>query len=362
MLYYNGTERPGNIEIIRTSIREITDRKIKAGKLGHMPDSRPGKDLFTIQTANKWIADERLKPNPKMLFGGFWLEQELCIMFADTNMGKSVLAVQLGNSISRAEPIEPFAIHAEPCTVLYLDFELSAKQFELRYTDHRGIYNFGEGFFRAEFNATAEIPYQFKNFEEYVNNAIEYALVQTGARVLIIDNMTCLRNGTERAADALPLMKHLKELKDRLQLSILVLAHTPKRNPANPLTRNDLQGSKMLINFADSAFAIGESHTMPGYRYLKQIKQRSGNETYGQHNVCLCRLERRESFLQYTFTGYAHEHDHLRRPSQQQRDRLAAEIATLKAQGKSQRQIAAQLGIGLGTVNRLGEEKGVSSD
>lgn len=354
MRYYNGTERPADIELIRASIREITDRKIKAGKFTGVPDRHPAKNLFAIQTANKWIADERLKPNPKMLFGGFWLERELCILFADTNMGKSILAVQLGNSISRADPIEPFAIHAEPCPVLYLDFELSAKQFELRYTDHRGIYSFGEGFYRAEFNAAADMPYQFKSFEEYVNNAIEYALEQTGAKVLIIDNITCLRGGTERAADALPLMKHLKALKDRLHLSILVLAHTPKRNPASPLTRNDLQGSKMLINFADSAFAIGESHTMPGYRYLKQIKQRCGNETYGQHNVCLCRLERRDSFLQYTFTGYAHEHDHLRRPSQQQRDRLFAQISALKTQGKTQRQIAAELKVGLGTVNRLG--------
>ena len=59
--------------------------------------------------------------------------------------------------------------------------------------------------------------------------------------------------GTESAADAMPLMKKLVALKKRHDLSILLLAHTPKRALCNPsLTRNDLQGSKMLINFADS--------------------------------------------------------------------------------------------------------------
>jgi hypothetical protein len=42
-----------------------------------------------------------------------------------------------------------------------------------------------------------------------------------------------------------------------------------------PLSANDLQGSKMLINFCDSAFAIGKSSNDKDLRYLKQIKQRS---------------------------------------------------------------------------------------
>jgi len=148
-------------------------------------------------------------------------------------------------------------------------------------------------------------------------------------------------------------MKHLKALKTKHQLSMLVLAHTPKRNPAKPIARNDLQGSKMLINFADSAFAIGESHTQPGYRYLKQVKQRSGSETYGAQNVCLCRLERHNSLLGYTFTGNAPERDHLRTFSQQERERVATKVAELHAAGYSQRKIAAELKINVSTVNKL---------
>jgi hypothetical protein len=347
------SERPIFIEMLRAESRQITDRKVKAGKLFDLPSPEPGAGLFTILTANQWIQAEQQKPAPKMLFDHFWLEGELCILFADTNMGKSILAVQLGNSISRCEPIDHFMVHADPSNVLYIDFELSAKQFELRYTDNGRPYDFGNGFFRAEFNPLAQLPFDFKNFDEFISSALEYAIKRTGADVLIIDNITCLRSGTEYASEALSLMKHLKTLKTKHTLSILVLAHTPKRNPASPITRNDLGGSKMLINFADSAFAIGESHSLPGHRYLKQIKQRSGGETYGAGNVCLCRLERRGSLLRHVFTGNAREADHLRHPTVQERERTAAKVSELHTAGLRQRQIAAKLKVGLATVNKM---------
>ena len=85
-------------------------------------------------------------------------------------------------------------------------------------------------------------------------------ITETGARILIIDNLTYLKAENEKAKDALPLMKHLKALKSKYSLSILAtLAHTPKRDMSKPLSPNDLQGSKMLMNFCDSSFAIGKS-------------------------------------------------------------------------------------------------------
>ena len=96
-----------------------------------------------------------------------------------------------------------------------------------------------------------------------------------------IDNIPCLRYGTHAVTRALNLIHGMQSIKSKYGLSILVLAHTPKRNPSKLITQNDLQDSKMLINFCDSAFAIGKSETVPGLRYLKQIKQRSVAETYG---------------------------------------------------------------------------------
>jgi archaellum biogenesis ATPase FlaH len=345
------SERPWFIESIRQEARQYSDRAQKAGKFGHVPERDPAKNMFQIYSANHWMDKEKNTPAPKMLFGEFWYEGELCILFADTNAGKSVLAVQIGDALARRERISTFDIGVEQTNVVYLDFELSGKQFQSRYINEAEVpYQFGKGFYRAGFDPNADMPFDFKTYDEYMNSAIEYAVKATGADVLIIDNITSLRNGTERAADALPLMKHLKALKTKLQISILVLAHTPKRNPAKPITRNDLQGSKMLINFADSAFAIGESHAEKGLRYLKQIKQRSTSEIYGADNVCLCRITRPVNFLQFQFLGQAAERDHLLR---RDRELSEAQVLQLAGQQLSTRRIAAKLNMASATVNRI---------
>ncbi|QJD95120.1 AAA family ATPase [Mucilaginibacter robiniae] len=266
--------RPLEIEMLRSEIRENTTQRL---------NYTPAGVVLTVKTGDEWLKQECNTPMPKRLFGEFWYEHELCVLFADTNMGKSMLAVQLANSLARAERIEPFGLDMDRRqVVLYIDFELTAKQFEQRYRDPAtgNPHTFGARFFRAEFNPMSELTPGFKDREHQLNSAIESAINKTQATVLIIDNLTCLRSGTEKAADALPLMKHLKYLKAKFNLSILVLAHTPKRNPLKPITRNDLQGSKMLINFCDSAFAIGESYQEKGLRYLKQIKQRNTHEVY----------------------------------------------------------------------------------
>jgi len=198
------------------------------------------------------------------------------------------------------------------------------------------------------------MPPEFKTFEQYINGAIECAIQRTAAQVLIIDNISCLRTGAgTHANEALALIRHLKALKSRHNLSILVLAHTPKRNPANPISQNDLHGSKMLMNFADSAFTIGQSNAHPNHRYLKQVKQRSGTEMYGADNVCLFSLQQQFGYLNYKFPGYAPERDHLRRHNYNQRVRLQQQALQLRNDGLSQRQIAAQLNLSPGTINKL---------
>jgi len=172
--------------------------------------------------------------------------------------------------------------------------------------------------------------------------------------VLIIDNITCLRGGTENSAVALSLMKSLKALKNDHKLSILVLAHTPKRrNDTQPISADDLHGSKLLINFADSAFAIGKSTANADLCYLKQIKQRNTRQRYGHDNVCLCRIQKPGAFLHFKFGGYSAERHHLLSRNAATRQQFTNKIAALSAAGLSQRDISKQLGIALATVNRL---------
>ena len=332
-----------NPSAIKAEVERLAEQHLKANE---------NKGFFVIKSVNEWIAQAKDRPIPKMLFGQLWYEHELCILFADTNLGKSILAVQIGNSISKGEPINDFMLDSGKQTVLYFDFELSDKQFEMRYSDKfTNHYQFDNNFIRVEINPNSEIPTD-TDFETHLNKSLECTVSETGAKVIIIDNLTYLRSGTETAKDALPLMKHLKALKAKYNLSILVLAHTPKRDLSKPITRNDLQGSKMLINFCDSSFAIGESFTDKDLRYIKQIKQRNCEMIFNADSVGVCEIEKPTNFLQFKFLNYATEREHLRVLNDKDKEQRKQEAIELKTQGKSNREIARQLGVSEGAIRK----------
>ena len=335
------------VEDIKTEAEQL----LKQGN-----EAKESKGLFTVKTASRWIEQAKTRPIPQMLFGELWFEGELCILFADTNLGKSILAVQIGNSISKGEQIRGFKLETPKQPILYFDFELSDKQFENRYSiQFEQHYDWDKNFLRTEINPDANIP-EAQSFEDYLNHSLERSITETGAKVLIIDNLTYLKNETEKAKDALPLMKHLKALKNKYGLSILALAHTPKRDLSKPITRNDLQGSKMLINFCDSSFSIGESHSDKNLRYLKQIKQRNTEQIYDAENVCVCQIDKPLNFLLFEFVNFGKEWEHLKQHTEKDKENLNEKVSELKQQGRSLREIGAELGISHMKVSRILKE------
>jgi RecA-family ATPase len=318
-------------------------------KVDKRPSETIKEPLFIVMSANKWVEQAKLRPTPRKLFSEFWYEGELCILFADTNLGKSILAVQIGDSISKGVAVCGFNLESPRQKVLYCDFELSDKQFEARYSvEFKDHYRFDEFFIRAEINSEGNA----ENVEERISQELETIVTNCGAKILIIDNLTYLRSDTEKAKDALPLMKQLKALKKKHGLSILCLAHTPKRDLSKPITRNDLQGSKMLINFCDSSFAIGESNKDKSVRYLKQVKARNTEVRYDSENVILCQINKRQSFLGFEFISCGQELEHLKLLSDHDRENRVSEAITLKQQNKSNVEIAAQLGVSEGAVRK----------
>ena len=328
-------------------------------------------NYFDVRSGNDWLEAAKLTPVPKMLCGEFWYEGELCILFADTNVGKSILAVQIADAISRGVSIRNPNLRgeqAEACTlrvdcgpqkVVYFDFELTMKQFESRFAERAADsetfvnhYTFHQNFYRAEINPKTTDLKGFDKFEDFLNHSLEAAIIATGAKVMIIDNLTYLRDETENARAALPLMKYLKELKEKHGVSILALAHTPKRDSLKPLGQNDLQGSKMLINFCDSSFAIGQSAKDPGLRYLKQIKARNTGQIYHSQNVCLAFIRKEKNFLGFEFFGFGSEHEHLKVQSDKERNSLVNKAKELSAAGRKNNEIAEALGVSAMTITR----------
>jgi len=316
----------GLVDEIKTEVSKVVSQPVK-------------NSLFSIKTANHWIEEAKLRPQPVKLFDEFWYASELCILFADTNVGKSILAIQIANEIAANQK------------VLYFDFELSDKQFENRYsnnyTDH---YKFPENLSRAEIDPDCDFE-GFTSFEDYLSHSLEEIAASGQFKIFIIDNITYLKNETDKAKNALPLMKQLKALKKKYDLSILVLAHTPKRDLTKPITQNDLQGSKMLINFCDSAFTIGASFKDKSLRYLKQIKQRNAEQIYNADNVKVYEITKPSNYLSMVFVAFGPEREHLKVISEQDRESMIVKAKELSRSGKSQREIGKELGISVSTVN-----------
>lgn len=299
--------------------------------------------MLKVRAANDTLLEAAKRPNPANLWLELWYENEVCCLFADSNIGKSIYAVQIANKI------------AESKRVLYFDFELSDKQFQLRYTSDDGkLFRFHDNLYRVEIDPEQYTLDKMENFESRVVDDIENCTKRLDAKVVIIDNLSFLCSATEKGELAGALMMRLITLKKSLGLSILVLAHTPKRNMSNPITQNDLAGSKRLMNFFDSAFTIGMSAKDAGLRYIKQIKVRHGNYTYSGDNVLTCSIMKSDdAFLHFETMGCCHEKEHLKEPSDNDRANNVEKVKELAAQGMSQREIAAEVGIGKSTVNRI---------
>jgi hypothetical protein len=297
--------------------------------------------FFNCRTANQCLQDARLQPIPRSLFDQLFLENEITILFADTGIGKSIFAVQIANEVSKTDK------------VIYLDLELSDKQFQKRYSEnYENDFVFNPNFYRVVFKRRFEMP-EGVSYDDYFIDSLKNLIEKTGAKIVIIDNMTRLITGdTDQAQSAKPLMVALNNLKFDFDLSMLLLEHTKKVDNSRPIQLNDLQGSKMKANFTDAAFSIGWSAKDKNIRYVKQLKVRSAEFDYDSENVLVYELIKENSFLHFRFIEYGDESHHLQQPSENDKEAKICNVKELHSQGKTQRQIATELGISLGAVNK----------
>lgn len=264
-----------------------------------------------VSSMNARINAAKALPIPKKLFLECWIEGEISILFATSNVGKSILSVQIAEAIASGRSIGGFAPDVKPQKVLYLDFELSDKQLEARASmDYKEHYTFSENLLTATLND--DYLGSVESMESAILAAIETTTQATGAKIVIIDNITYIKSDNERAKEAIIFMQQLKRIKKKHGLSILVLAHTPKRDISQPLSQRDLQGSSALSQFCDSMFAIGASNIDANLRYIKQIKCRNAAFEYTQDNVIVCEICKPCNFVYFDFVKYDHEREHLR--------------------------------------------------
>ena len=247
------------------------------------------------------IRNEGLPPAKKM-FGEFWYEGELCILFGKTNTGKSHLAFQIAMGLVNPSESEHFQYDGEKIKVLYFDLELSERQIATRL---KGVQKTEGRFLRVAFDSDyfhgAET--QDDAFEEIGKMILEY---KPGA--LILDNISVFHPDNEKASDATKLLNQLNNIKRKHKLPILAIGHTPKISSGLPIEITQLQGSAQMGNLIDSAFAIGKTSDKDK-RYLKQVKVRETEYRYDSENVLLIEFTKQDEWVHFNAIEQAEEYE-----------------------------------------------------
>ena len=329
-------------------IKKILDEKF----IKNISPEQERNNILDAKTALEWLEIGLKLDNPKPLFGDIWHEGEVAILFANTGKGKSALAVQLADSISKGAPI--LNLETTRSKVLYIDFELSTKSFQLRYTNEYGeLYQFNENFKRAEINKKCLLFSEDESFEEKIIKSIEELSIKQNSDVIIIDNITFLSASNEKSKEALELMKLILQIsrKSDNPRAILLIAHTPKRDNTRSIQLEDLAGSKALANFTDVCFCIGESVKGSDIRYIKQLKNRNFPIVFDHDNVIGCQILKKNGILVFDYIDNNKEISHLRVIENSIEGRKQ-QVFELKEAGLNNVEIAERLNVSEATVRR----------
>lgn len=234
--------------------------------------------FFQVRPLRDEVKAFNLLPK-RELFGSFWKERELAILVGATGSGKSLLAVQIAAAISEGREVGGFGCKAGAQPVLYLDFENGIED----HTERAADYDFAHNLLRVSFNGDAS-P---EEFASQVVPEIRSLCVQTGARAVIIDNISWLfadlnvKTDIHQASGAL--LKNLNLLRQSEGIAVLVVAHTNKDKGFTPFSLADVSGSSNITRYAERVFALARSYRDDKERYLKVLKARSAGGEFTSH-------------------------------------------------------------------------------
>ena len=346
----NGLERKSPLTI--TDVRDNIEQKRREAQQEKERDS-----LFIAKSANEWMDIAKNQPMPNELFGPFWCEGELCILFGDTGSGKSLLSVQIADGITKGISTGNLSMAATPQKVLYFDLEQSPKQFEIRASQIMNNkcfnpYIFSDKLTRVEIQPGVT-PDGEMSYQQFFDIEFGRIIDRINAKIIVVDNLTkIVGTDTDQSKTAKPLMDKLYNLKRSKGLSILAIEHTKKTDSSRRISFNDLQGSKMKANLCDSSFAIGKSTKASTTRYIKQMKYRNGDYDYTADNVIEYRINNASNFTQFEFVGYGHEDDHLRVITAEDRAARKQQAYDMHKAGKSNVEIAKEFGVTEGSIRK----------
>jgi replicative DNA helicase len=322
-----------------TDIFETYDSVVKSFR------AKNPQNVLTYKSMNQTMIDGAKEPPAKRLAGSLLHENTLAIIFAGAGTGKTIFSTQVGDVLSRGTNLfgnKDFYNSANGKKVLLFDFEMEESEVFQRYKSGEADgFEWHKNFFRCGINPNF---IDFEDADTLITNEIQLQIEDQKPDIVILDNITYISSESSDTKMATKTMKKLLSIQKTSgnNLSIIVIAHTPKRDPSLPIELRHLAGAAAFANFAKNIIAISKSKLDPSMRYLKQLKNRQDVEMYQEENVIVCGVNKNDSGrLEYEFLKYGREVDHLMTPDfKEQEADILADCLQRHKKGESFRSLA----------------------
>ncbi|MDI1243122.1 MAG: Lrp/AsnC family transcriptional regulator [bacterium] len=233
-------------------------------------------------------------------------------------------------------------------TVVYLDLARTGEQFARRYSSEpdeegmRTVYEFPAELLRPNLKNSVHLPVA----------KLAGLVKQTGAKVLIIDNLAFMQRYSV-PRETTVVMRELRKIRDRFGLSILLLMSGPRAVRYRGIIASDIPCSSVVTSFADNVFAIGRSGSRSNERYIKHLKPGLEDLSYGEAHVPYFEISAvNGNFPSFTHRDYANEMAVRANDNDEWEWKLVRKLKEMSDAGMSIRTIAATMDMSRSTVQR----------
>jgi hypothetical protein len=255
-----------------------------------------------------------------------------------SNVGKSFLAFQIAEAIATGKNVlDVYSLDNHSTTtdydlkneteaqpIVYFDFEATDEKNYNRYSAKGQEFPYP---FSSNIKMSYPVKLSFSDPSLFID-AMALETKKTGAKVIIIDNLSAISTDNEKSGNAAKLMSRIRDYQRDNKLTIIILAHTPKVYENQPLTENNLAGSANIYNLSDSVFAINTTTQGGNIRYIKQIKSKYNEKYFESENVITVKFScnNNSGFKGFEFLNYSTEESLIKAIEKTQKDDENEEI------------------------------------
>ncbi len=207
---------------------------------------------------------------PEPIIDDLFFEKDIMGLAGGTNVGKSVMSLQLSTCLALGVPFLGFRI-PKARKVMHVQFELKDESFKQLIE-------------RTAMHFVDKYPVEAERFEQNLSilssgqdnvftdkwEEMDANLTFDPCEVLVVDNLyTSTNKNVSKNDDVMDLLRTMVNLKNKHKVAILIVSHHKKIGEASPLDVSMMLGGSAYTNHLDGIVQLASSQRLPGLKVMK---------------------------------------------------------------------------------------------